>query len=378
MSEQLQVLELPKELQQLAAANLGLAKEKADEHLAAFAPYMSELTELSVQMEHINFETPTNDDSKKASELRKKLVKVRTGSEKEKDARKKSLLTEGNLIQNAFNLIKNACEMKEESLAKVEKYQELLRAAELERVTNARMEQLAQYECNTDRAFVGQMSEETFAQFLHGAKVSYEQKKEDERKAEEARLEAERLRKLSDERYVILRKVWNFLTEEEYEMDLGLMSESEWGDLIRIVGERKAEHEAKEAERQAELERVRKESEEKEAALKKKREEAERKEREAKAEIARLEAEKRAKQEEEAKAKAEEEKKRMAEEKARKAAERKEANAPDADKLRRYLFVMGDHDSPLLTSDEANMILHEFQNDWASLLAFYEEKINQL
>jgi hypothetical protein len=378
MSEQLQVLELPKELQQLAAANLGLAKEKADEHLAAFAPYMSELTELSLQMEGINFETPTNEDSKKASDLRKKLVKVRTGSEKEKDARKKSLLTEGNLIQSAFNLIKNACEMKEESLAKVEKYQELLREAELNRIADTRMEQLAQYECNTDRALVARMTEDAFTQFLNGAKVTYEQKKEDERKAEEARLEAQRVSKLREERLTALRRVSNFLTDDESQKDFGTMSDEEWSQLVKVIGERKVEHEAKEAEREAELERIRKESEEKEAALKKEREEAERKEREAKAEIARLEAEKRAKEEEEAKAKAEEEKKRIAEEKARKAAERKAANAPDADKLRRYLFAMGDHDSPVLTSDEATMLLHEFQNDWASLVASYSEKINQL
>jgi hypothetical protein len=369
MSEQLQVLELPKELQQLAAANLGLAKEKADEHLAAFAPYMSELTELSVQMEGINFETPTSEDSKKASDLRKKLVKVRTGSEKEKDARKKSLLTEGNLIQSAFNLIKNACEMKEESLAKVEKYQELLRAAELERITNTRMEQLAQYECNTDRALVGQMSDETFAQFLNGAKVTYEQKKEDERKAEEARLEAQRVAKLREERLTALRRVSNFLTDEESQKDFGTMSDEEWSQLVKVIGERKAEHAAKEAERQAELERILKEKE---------REEAERKDREAKAEIARLEAEKRAKEEQDAKAKAEEEKKRIAEEKARKAAERKAANAPDVEKLRGLLTAMNNIEIPTLKGDEARLLLTEFSNDWSSLLASYDEKINQL
>jgi hypothetical protein len=378
MSEQLQVLELPKELQQLAAANLGLAKEKADEHLAAFAPYMSELTELSLQMEAINFETPTNEDSKKASDLRKKLVKVRTGSEKEKDARKKSLLTEGNLIQSAFNLIKNACEMKEDSLAKVEKYQELLSAAELERITNTRMEQLAQYECNTDRALVGQMSDETFVQFLNGAKLGYEQKKEDERKAEEARLEAQRVAKLREERLTALRRVSNFLTDDESQKDFGTMSDDEWSQLVKVIGERKAEHAAKEAERQAEIERVRKEREEEEARFKKEREEADRKEREAKAEIARLEAEKRAKEEAEAKAKAEEVRKRIAEEKARKAAERKAANAPDAEKLRGFFVAMNSVGVPTLKGDEARLLLTEFSNDWASLLASYEEKINQL
>lgn len=378
MSEQLQVMELPQELQQLAAANLGLAKEKADEHLAAFAPFMSELTELSLQMESINFETPTNEDSKKASEIRKKMVKIRTSSEKEKDARKKSLLTEGNLIQSAYNLIKNACEMKEESLAKVEKYQELLRAAELERITNARMEQLAQYECNTDRSLVGQMSDETFAQFLAGAKATYEQKKEDERKAEEARLEAEKISKLREQRLTALRRVSNFLTDDELQKDFGTMPDAEWSQLVKVIAERKDDYEAKEAARQAELERIRKDNEEKEAVLRKEREEAERKDREAKAEIARLEAEKKAKEEEEARAKAEEIRKRIAEEKARKTAERKAANAPDAEKLKAFLKAMNSIEIPTLKGDEARLLLNEFSNDWESLLASYSEKINQL
>lgn len=378
MNQQLQVMELPQELQKLAATNLGVAKDKANEHLAAFAPFMSELTELSLQMESINFETPTNEDSKKASELRKKLVKVRTGSEEEKDARKKSLLAEGNLIQSAYNVIKNACLMKEESLAKVEKYQELLRAAELERITAQRMEQLAEFECNTDRSLVGQMSDETFAQFLAGAKATYEQKKEDERKAEEARLEAERISKLREQRLTALRRVSNFLTDDELQKDFGTMSEAEWSQLVKVIAERKDDYEAKEAARQAELERIRKDNEEKEAALRKEREEAERKDREAKAEIARLEAEKKAKEEEEAKAKAEEERKRIAEEKARLAAERKAANAPDKKKLEEFAIMLDNINLPELKTEEGIKIISDVKTLIGKTSNYIREKTQNM
>ena len=378
MSNEVMAIELPEELKQIASTTIGIAKDKADEHLKAFAPFVSELTELSLQMEKINYEKPTEIDSKIAGEIRKKMVKVRTGAEKEKDTRKKSLLTEGNLIQAAYNLVKNACEMKEEGLAKVEKYQELLRAAELERITNDRIAQLQEYECNTDRSLVGQMNDETFAQFLAGAKASYEQKKEDERKAEEARIEAQRIATLRNERAAILRKVSNFLTDEEAAKDFGTMTESEWSDLVRVIGERKSEHEAKEAERQAEMDRIRKDNEEKESALKKEREEAEKKEREAKAEIARLEAEKRAKEEAEAKAKADEEKKRIAEEKAKKAAERKSANAPDKTKLATYFDFLVGLEKPTLKSDDANALFDSFKNDFVSLMAKYNEQLSEL
>jgi hypothetical protein len=379
MSEQEEVMQLPQELQVLKAQNIGLESQKADEHLAAFSPYVTELTTLSEKMAGINFDQPTAIDSGIASSIRKAMVKVRTGAEKEKDFRKKNLLTEGNLIQAAYNVIKNACELKEESLAKVEKYQELIQKAALEQLTNERMEQLSAYECFTDRNLIGQMTAETFEQFLTGAKATYNQKKEDERKAEEARLEAMRISTLREERMKAVRTVAMFLTDDEANEDFGKMSDEAWAALLGVIRERKNAEEQRQAEISKQLQEEMKAKAEAEEALRKEREEAQRKESEARAEIERLEQEKKAKAEAEAKAEEERLKQLAAEEKARKAAERKAKNAPDVDKLRLYLafLPLSDH-KPSLKSDEAKALMSELENDLGSLIASYEEKINQL
>ena len=56
MSTQVQVVELPKELQEVQTLNLGLAKEKAEEHLAAFVPFVTTMTELKLKTEKLEVE----------------------------------------------------------------------------------------------------------------------------------------------------------------------------------------------------------------------------------------------------------------------------------------------------------------------------------
>lgn len=68
MSTAVQVVELPKELQEVQTLNLGLAKEKAEEHLAAFVPYVTVMTELRQKTESINFTDPSAEDAKLARE----------------------------------------------------------------------------------------------------------------------------------------------------------------------------------------------------------------------------------------------------------------------------------------------------------------------
>ena len=99
MEKQLAVIELPQELEVLNTPNLGLSKDKATEHLLAFAPFMTQLTELSSGLESINFTEPSDDDSKKAREIRLAMVRFAP-------ARRRSRTIERSLFSRRATLFK--------------------------------------------------------------------------------------------------------------------------------------------------------------------------------------------------------------------------------------------------------------------------------
>jgi len=377
MAEQLAVIELPKELQEIQSLNLGLSKDKAEEHLSAFAPFVTTLTELKMKTESINFGDPSETDSKLAREVRLSLAKNRTASEKEKDARKKNLLTEGNLIQAAYNVVANASKMIEESLSNVEKYQELKEKQRIAEVAAKRAEELSQYDVAAPEG-IGAMSDNIYASFLMGCKKTYEDKKEAEKLQKEAEERVEAQNKLREERARTIRPLWSFMNDDELELNLGEMSEEQFKALSEVLEQRNADHQAEQkrladelaaekkraekakakadaeaAEQQKELDRIRKEKEEAEAELKRK-------------------------EAQEAKEKAEAEAKAKEEEKARKAAERKAKNAPDADKLKSLLLTMNSVESPVLKTDEAKELYTEFAKQWGAVYAQFMTKIELL
>jgi hypothetical protein len=388
MAEQLAVIELPKELQEIQSLNLGLSKDKAEEHLSAFAPFVTTLTELKMKTETINFGDPSEADSKIAREVRLSLAKNRTASEKEKDARKKNLLTEGNLIQAAYNVVANASKMIEESLSNVEKYQELKEKQRIAEVAAKRAEELSQYDVAAPEG-IGAMSDNIYASFLMGCKKTYEDKKEAEKLQKEAEERVEVQNKLREQRASSIRPLWGFMNDDELELNLGEMSEEQFKSLSEVLEQRNADHQAEQKRLADELEAERKAAAEAKEKADKERKEAEdkaRAEHEAQeAELAKArkekeeaEAELKRKEAQEAKEKAEAEAKAKEEEKARKAAERKAKNAPDADKLKSLLQTMNSIESPVLKTDEAKELYAEFAKQWGLVYAQFMTKIELL
>ena len=386
---QLQVIELPQELEALSKQNLGLAKEKAREHLMAFAPMVTELSQLSDQMEAINFSEPTDVDAKAAREIRLKMVKVRTGANNEKDERKKTILQEGNLIQAAYNMIKTACEMKESSLKAVEEYRERIEAEKKARVTAERMEKLSVYNVNTDAKLIGDMTDATFEQFLKGVVTEHNERLEMERKMEEARIEAERKNELRLVRENGLRMFYHLMTEQEQSRDFAEMADEEYKSLLSVLIERKeaeekeksriaAEKEAAEKELEAERQKAAEIAKEAEEKLRKEREEAQAKIREAEEARAKAEAEaKRLEAERIAQEKAEKE--RLAkEEKERKAAERKAKNASDKVKIASFISQLENVVFPVCKADEAKDLVNEFEVKFKNLVNDFQFQADQL
>ena len=351
MSTELQVVELPEELAKIASTETSLSKDKADAHLMAFAPFFAEMTEASNEIETINFEDPTDADASKARTVRLRLAKNRTASEKEKDARKKGILSEGNLIQAAYNLIANASKMKEESLAQVEKFQQLKEEKRIADLENVRREMLAPFDMALPEG-LGKMTDEVFSAFFNGCKKQHEDKLEAERLRVEAEAKAKEIRELNEARAKEIRPLWHYMTNEESETVLGELTPEAFESLKKVLEDRDADHKreadlkekelAQERERaKAQEEAAKKEAEAKQAELDK----ALKAQQEAEAELKRKEAQ-------EAQEKAEAEAKAKAEEKARKAAERKAKNAPEKTKLEAFYSELVNLTPPVLKTEE--------------------------
>src|SRR6478609_1054054 len=97
---------------------------KAKLYAAKFEGFKTLIASINERTAVINYETPTDADAKLSRELRLEAVKVRTTADKERASLKEGLLTEGNIIQGKFNLVKAICEETESKLSKVEKFRE--------------------------------------------------------------------------------------------------------------------------------------------------------------------------------------------------------------------------------------------------------------
>lgn len=291
------VVENPK-LTELAQKS-GIELTKAEAHVSAFHPYLADLAEFSRPLATLDKENPTAEHAKIARENRLKIVKIRTGSETIKDERKKVLLAEGNLIQSAFNLVKDACILTESEYEEIEKHQERVEAKRREELKETRLALLAPYETDTEFLPLDIMNEEKFQALLAKEREAFEavaakriqdekDRIEAERKAEEARLaeiEAEKIRQA--ERDAGNERLKKEAENREAELakereDQAKQLEAERKEAARIAAEKQAEIdkanaeakkakeelEAKQLEEEKERQRIIAEQEEKEARAK--------------------------------------------------------------------------------------------------------------
>jgi len=299
------------------AQKSGIELTKAEAHVSAFHPAFAELSELSRPLATLDKENPTADHARIARENRLKIVKIRTGSESIKDERKKVLLAEGNLIQSAFNLVKDACILTESEYEEVEKHQERVEAQKRAELKSARIALLAPFETDTEFLPLDIMDEEKFQALLSREKESFEAVKAKREQDELARIEAER--------------------------------KAEEARLAEIEAEKQ-----RQIERDAENERLKKEAEIREAELAKERAEAAKIAEAKQAEIDKANAEAdRIRKELEAKQLAEENERlaKIAEQEEKEAAAKALLKAPDQEKVKAFFVQFTALQFPELQSE---------------------------
>jgi len=318
----------------------GIELTKAEAHVHAFSPQFALLADLSRPLADLNKENPTPEDAAIARKTRLALVKVRTGAESIKDERKAVLLTESNLIQGIFNVVKSSCILTEGEYEAIEKHQERIEKERKEAIRAERLLKLAPFDVDTTYLFEAlvDMDDAKFAQLLADSEMLFNTKKENERKAEEARLaqiEADRLAAIEREKEAQrIREENERLRLEAEAKEKAMQAERDAAEKLRKEAEEKAEADRQKliAEQKKESERLAKIQAEKDAA--------------ASAEKARLEAELLAKEKEAQERKDAEAARIAAEERAKEAA----LAAPDKDKLRALVAAIQSLPLPLCSS----------------------------
>lgn len=322
-------------------AQYGLQAAEAAKVEAVFMPMIDKMKELEEEFNEIMALPIEPTTCKKAKALRLMFVKIRTGTAAIHKNAKEYYLKAGKFIDAWKNVQAFASTGKEEQLAKIENHYEILEAERKEKLKAERLEQLSEC-CDTPEMYpVADMSDTAFQQLLNGLKVAKQQREEAERKAEEERIENERLDKIENERYMTILPYRQFWSSDNYA--LREMSETNFQTIVSDLKKFKADHEAEQERIRIENERMRKEAEE--AAKERARVEKEREEERKKAEQARIAAEKKAREEREAieaKAKKEREEaekkaaeqRRVAEEKA---AKEREAARKEKERLEKLL-----------------------------------------
>ncbi len=299
----------------------------------AFAPKIAERDGLAVIYQQVITMELTDETCQKAGELRRKLVKVRTGIAEIHKTQKAFFLAAGRFVDAWKNKETLPVEQMEENLEKIEKHFILIEQERITKLELTRAEQLRQY-TEIMPMSLGLMQEDVFQAYLAAQKTAYEAKIAAENQAELDRIAAEKADAAERER---------------------IRLENEALKQAAIEREKAIEAERKAAEEKARIEREKQDailaSERAEAAAKQKAiEDAARIEREkAEAERAKLAAELKAKEDAEAKAKADAD--RI--EKGRIAAEAKAAKAPDKDKLKAFVTSIILPVLPELKSDES-------------------------
>jgi len=236
------------------AEEFGIEESKAIEIQKAFTPVITEKDALTEMYSALITKDLTPELAKEASQLRKKLVKVRTSTAKIHKAEKAFFLASGKFVDAWKNKTTASIEVMEEKLREIEEYQERIEAAEREALRVDREALLTPFlaEFETVTPNLGDMTAEMWEPYFTGKQAAHKARIEAEKKADNERIAAE---------------------------------EAEKKEAAKIEAERKAEEE-----------KIRKENE----ALKKANEEAAKKAEEAEMERvkrAKIEADKRAKEE---------------------------------------------------------------------------------
>lgn len=173
----------------------------------AFAPKIAERDGLATIYKALITKEITSELSQEAGDLRRKLVKVRTGIADIHKTQKAFFLASGRFVDAWKNKETLPVEQMEEKLSEIEKYQERIEAEKQEKIREKRAAELDKYEAEYEHIDLGAMDEDVWNNYHAGVKIQYNQRIEAEKKVEADRIakekaeaeERERIRKENEQ-----------------------------------------------------------------------------------------------------------------------------------------------------------------------------------
>lgn len=225
---------------QVNPQEFGVQENKAGEIAELFKPMVEAMNELAPELKDITTLEINEDTCARAKDLRKKYVKIRTGTVAiHKDA-KAYFLAGGRFVDAWKNAQEKASASIETALCGIEEYYiniEREKAAEKKAVRDA---ELQKYEIDSQFVDTGGMPDEVWDNYIAGVKAQHEARVETERKEEADRIAKEKVDREERERE---RAENERLRKEAEEREAALRTERE--------AKEKAEREAREAESRA-------------------------------------------------------------------------------------------------------------------------------
>ena len=209
-----------------------------------------------------------------ASVARKNVKNARLEAEKLFDAKRdevqrlksefdledKLWLKSKQVMQALFKAIEEEAEYKENTLKRYEIEQK-------EKRTQERLEKIIVFNPTTTRFEVENLSDEMFNTLLSGLEKEYNDRIEAEKKAEEERVERERIENLHSERKEKAIPLYNYWTSEEKQMNFGLLSDKEFDTFMKRLESSKAAYIKEQEEQRKENERLKAEAEAKQKEI---------------------------------------------------------------------------------------------------------------
>jgi colicin import membrane protein len=249
----------------------GIEEKKATELIGNLPQLKAERDVLAKQYDEIvllDIEEPTT--AFKAKELRLRIRDNRTKGIGPWHKNAKDYFLNGGRFVDAINRMEVAInERMEENLELIEKHQELKELKRREDLKALRLGELKEYMEFVPNVDLGQISDEEYTKVFNGAKMQFEFKIQEELKAEEARLESERISKLHFSRLNEV-KPYEFFTANIVDVnaaDFGRMEDVVFSDILFKLIEAKKAYEAEQEKIRLENERLKKEAAKKEKAL---------------------------------------------------------------------------------------------------------------
>lgn len=333
---------------------------KGAQMMQLFVPYFKRMDEVERKISILPAENPSKEDCEMAKAIRKALRDNRLDAERIKKQGKETIILEGRLFDNLYNIIDNSSKPLEKRCEAIEKWHEIKEAERVEAVYQERKSLCDELEADTMFVNIRQMSDDQFNEYISTVKTAIAARLEAER-IESERIAAEE-RKL-DERMKIRLK---YLATNDIDGELLQIREitDEQFDTFcnRQLEIKKQAHEAKQRAIEAEAARI-------EAA---KKADAERAKMQAKLDEERKQAE--AARAELAKA---EELKQI---EAAKVAESNRAAllAPDRDKLAFLVTIIYGIKMPELQTPEAQRITSNVKTLLRKVTAYIEQEADKL